>query len=101
MDKRTLELAAKAAGYELEWLLCDEGQVAILHPDCERWNPLQHDGDAWRLAEAIGARVDFYDGEVWVGDYLRVAYSEHAKDHNNSIQEALVALAARIGEAMP
>lgn len=107
MDKRTLEMAAKAAGYKFR-VSKEFGQEEIEKTSAgglkfyDDWKPLSRRSDTAMLAEAIGAIVDFELGQITVSKYeddlLEV---EYATDHNDSIQEALVALAARIGESMP
>lgn len=58
-DRELLELAAKAAGVDLEW----DGPPDIWQPmyyqgkTYHGWNPLTDDGDALRLACDLGLRV--------------------------------------------
>jgi hypothetical protein len=57
-DKELLELAAKAAGIEIQW-------PSIGDASCRRtdtwdiWNPITDDGDALRLAVKLGLREYF------------------------------------------
>ena len=59
-DKELLELAAKAAGIELEWPQ-DYGGADHLSPHDtstrQIWNPLTDDGDALRLAVALNLDI--------------------------------------------
>jgi hypothetical protein len=53
-DRRLLELAATAAGYNFEWTWKSDSEE-VLHAwinsaCCVEWNPLADDGDALRLA---------------------------------------------------
>lgn len=67
-DKELLELAAKAAGYEIEGdadkLVAQPGRYAggfsILNDKggSSLWNPLTDDGDALRLAHKLGLLSD-------------------------------------------
>lgn len=63
-----LELAAKAAGIEIEWNVMINHHSPILAPKTQQernwlghehtpWNPLADDGDALRLAEKCGLTV--------------------------------------------
>ena len=69
-DRELLEMAAKAAGYEVEWV-----RNSGCHYRCEaeesreQWCPLDDDGDALRLAVKLKLDVCFYDGyaEVQAG----------------------------------
>ena len=52
-----LELAAKVAGMEVQW---DGYCFTWLRPDgeSEEWNPLEYDGDAFRLAVKLALNLD-------------------------------------------
>ena len=54
-DRELLELAAKAAGTELYvWgTVGSENYAAMNLPGTPRWNPLEDDGDALRLAISV------------------------------------------------
>ena len=64
-DKELLELAAKAAGIEVD----EDGSpfVRIVSEEfgncCEDWNPLTDDGDALRLAVKLGIDFRFHRHE--------------------------------------
>ncbi|MCP3752564.1 hypothetical protein [Pseudomonas sp. SBB6] len=70
MDRELLELAAKAAGYELiEWTdlwqgvpghprVCEQGFLMLVDESRALWNPLVNDGDALRLAVKLGLHID-------------------------------------------
>lgn len=106
-DKELLELAAKAAGIDL-----DEGIVVEnpFTPDVYRreWNPLTDDGDEARLEANLGLNVawDFYS--VRVGDFYGVRvggtleeFSRHDGNKQAARRRAGVRAAAEIGRAMP
>ena len=67
-DKELLELAAKAAGIELNWgidlfgFYTNDGETV-------QWNPLTDDGDALRLAVKLGINISTPDD----GDMLASA----------------------------
>lgn len=52
--RELLELAAKAAGVDIEF----HGDMPWLTSGKRPWNPLEDDGDAFRLAVALGLVVD-------------------------------------------
>ena len=107
-DRELLELAAKAAGYAVDCAFDDGPLIYGLEagPDGPReWNPLEGDGDAFRLAVVLGLEVNicssFCKTICWHG--RRDACIEF---HGNSNQymatrRAIVRAAAAIGEAMP
>lgn len=104
-DRELLELAAKAAGYGVEW---DD-------VDCP-WNPANDDGDSRRLQVALsidlrfgvsdnfgpyvqarnevrrGDVIDFHECYQWV--------SLHP-DANAAVRRAVLEVAAAIGQSMP
>ena len=108
-DRELLELAAKAAGYivapgqqyEDGGLLAHDGSRPV------RFSPLTDDGDALRLAVALGLRVESrLDGQayVWLGE--RLLWNEFALDHTSvcertlALCRAITRAAAEIGRAM-
>ena len=112
-DQDLLGLAAKAAGLDIGWY----GGAPFYVEDNEpiRWNPLEGDGDALRLAVLLSLRVEPYTG-VKIHDRYPVAnitdvYSLHS--HNVKLSElhgldpaaatrrAIVRAAAEIGKALP
>lgn len=80
-DRELLEMAAKAAGLPVEfdaavgvWWPCgrdEDGDVA------EYWNPLEDDGDAFRLAVKLGM-------EVYVDTHPRGCACTEAQSHTHS-----------------
>jgi hypothetical protein len=55
-DRELLELAAKASG---EWPESWRDSEAYFTGVLSRWNPLEDDGDAFRLMVALGIRPEF------------------------------------------
>lgn len=107
-DRDLLELAAKAAGAEYE---VDEaaGEIEVLSEIggvSGHWNPLEDDGDALRLANALGISIIHTycldDAPVVKVGY----YSEHEKleehpafpDENKETRRAITRAAAEIGK---
>lgn len=52
-DRELLELAAKAAGYDVTWLKDSQ----FIHDSDDWWDPLTYDGDALRLAVKLHMQV--------------------------------------------
>ena len=99
-DRKLLELAAKAAGYEvLDWY--GERYTTTDGDRLFPWNPLADDGDALRLA--VKLKIDtLHRREVWAtiagkGLQLSEAFDE---DPNAATRRAIVRAAAEIGRAM-
>ena len=107
-DHELLELAAKAVKYEV-WRHPD-GSLCIV-PPMRTWNPLEDDGDAFRLmvdigVDAISRGVIIYGSDdglvsywtsVWVG---KVWVSDRAATQCASTRRAIVRAAAEIGRNM-
>lgn len=104
-NKELLALAAKAAGYSPA-VVTDDG-VVILRGVRVKWNPLEDDGDAMRLAVALRMALS-------CGSHLRRCWAEHEKvgaffgqwelfngDENKAMRYAITRCAAEIGKAMP
>jgi hypothetical protein len=63
-DRKMIELAATAAGYEIaRWT--DNGDALLLVGVQEPWNPLADDGDRYRLAKKLGLCIDFTECTVY------------------------------------
>lgn len=95
-DRELLELAAKASG-ELtpSWY----GNDAYFDGVLSRWNPLEDDGDALRLAVFLFRDIHFwyFENSVSVGNELRVACGD---DPCAATRRAIVRAAAEIGRNM-
>lgn len=127
-DRELLELAAKAAGYEIEGdadhLVAQPGRYAggfsILNDrgGSSLWNPLTDDGDALRLAVKLWMRVEVNDGSIVIQfqqddlgntpeplyEYPQSDYDEFNRivhvGHDAATRRAIVRAAAEIGRAM-
>lgn len=114
-DRELLELAAKAAGIELEeW--DEEEQAYWISPRIgDWWNPILHDGDALRLA--VQLEIDFsiemvgdiklqpgfcsYHVNVWyVAGGVELCAGEDGHNGSATTRRAIVRAAAEIGRAM-
>jgi hypothetical protein len=100
-DRELLELAAKAAGIEHGADRLDCGLSITLpsgrHYSLPRWNPLEDDGDALRLAVKMG--MDVVTGRGRSDAYCRgVRVSEYnGDDPYAATRRAIVRAAAEIG----
>lgn len=107
-DQQLLELAAKAAGIEVYW--CDSNSCFWLADESDSFVPLDHDGDALRLAVKLrisillaethphnpecGYATVLNSGPIW--SYT----TDHNKDPYAATRRAIVRAAANIGKSM-
>lgn len=113
-DKQLLELAAKAAGIELDWNIPPNSktpwevtgtQGSDDYGSAREWNPLTDDGDALRLAVRLGFK-DYFGIEVMkkcsqasvFEPWEDVAYEDHNDDPYAATRRAIVRAAAKLGE---
>jgi len=122
-DRELIELAAKAAGIEIQWESDGSIQNRMNRPTipyfCQNmssaidWNPLTDDGDALRLAVKLWIDVSFppyrepdppvvHAGMYWdVSDSLWYRYEElRGADPYAATRRAIVKAAAQIGREM-
>lgn len=98
-DRELLELAAKAAGYRLEW----DGSPDKWQPmyyegkTYHQFDPLTDDGDALRLAVKLGL---FTVPEFFHFRSLE-RFAGQDSDEYTATRRAIVRAAAAIGKAMP
>ena len=107
-DKELLELAAKAAGYQIH-VWGAKGSESFARMDqshAPRWNPLKDDGDALRLAVKLKIHPRPYDSAVFADHESCLAvyniledYSDHRGDMDAATRRAIVRAAAEIGKA--
>lgn len=108
-DRELLELAAKAAGIDLQWM--GEGRMAACFDPAgenEWWNPLTDDGDALRLAVKLelSLRTSKYGRQrativEWGMRRGNALGSPHLSDPCAGARRAIVLAAAEIGKATP
>lgn len=100
-DRELLEMAAKAAGIKPEGYGVN-GVATRKNGPClvGWWNPINDDGDAFRLAVKINeVRMFIYPNEVSMG-CLEIV-EKYAGDPMPAARRAIVRAAAEIGKAMP
>ncbi len=113
-DRELLELAAKAGGITGEWCeftIADTGKVitGIGDPCSFRaygdrlWNPLDDDGDAFRLGVRLGLMVDLFEcasdsveASFDDGDYSTYCSEPVGEDKAAATRRAIVRVAADI-----
>jgi len=102
-DRQLLELAAKAAGYEVA-RFSDDGDDLLLVGVQEPWNPLLDDGEALRLAVNHGIDISHNSFGNVIADHYRLPKEQrvvlpHVYDPCAATRRAIVSLAAQIGES--
>ena len=95
-DRELLELAAKAAGIDLQET---EDGYECNFDDSRIWNPITDDGDALRLAVRLNIPVFPYEDETSTGTIGVRAKNWGSKEANT--RRAIVRAAAEIGRQMP
>ena len=100
-DRELLELAAKAAGYDLLPNVKEGYPLWIINQGA--WNPLEDDGDALRLAVKLnlGIVFNFEFSEIAVvtsGDSEWVYREKYAIDPYAATRRVIVRAAAEIGK---
>ena len=108
-DRELLELAAKAAGIQIDYSRFNGGGTknngfdlagnAVLDwHNYKTWNPLTDDGDALRLAVKLKMSVTVFDDAVGIG-LRKVDYCEYdiTPDPCAATRRAIVRAAAEIG----
>ena len=116
-DRELLEFAAKAGAVAIEWGIVEGGKEIApkSHAYCRdtvgirwRWNPLEDDGDAFRLAMKLRMCVDAVQGadtvQYFHSGLAQVLHSEidiTADDYQAATRRAIVRAAAEIGKALP
>lgn len=117
-DRELLELAAKAAGYDLYATWSEFGyfegfRIGSINGD--QWNPLTDDGDALRLAVRLGLDILFTpedveviadqhakeDGGETVAPWAGESWTLKQQDPYAATRRAIVRAAAEIGKAIP
>ena len=105
-DREMLEYAAKAAGIERGADRFDGGisitDITGRHRSLPKWNPLDDDGDALRLAVKLRLLIDTqYNNGVGVGSAsIPWLWVSTAVDPYAATRRAIVRAAAEIGKGM-
>lgn len=106
-DRELLELAAKAAGMALypgdAWRDTAMGVGLLLSNGRWIWNPLHHDGDAFRLSVNLGLKIEHHNDEsvvVWA-DFIGTGFIPYKGDAYAATRRAIVISAANIEADKP
>ena len=107
-DRELLELAAKAAGYGEVWSLADYPDVIYVGPRYKRgqpvlyrvWDPLNDDGDAFRLAVTLGLVVDCSRPSAGEPYKHQARWLDELMGNEELTRRAIVLAAAEIGKDM-
>ena len=112
-DRELLELAAKAAGYKFsDYTFKGEDGICLINPPKRNWNPLENDGDAFRLAVKLKLSVQVLDKcsyvqtnpETILGwssvSELEMFVEDDSDACNAATRRAIVRAAAEIGKEM-
>lgn len=105
-DREMIELAAKAAGYPWRgWTANERGPVPLLNEDVSKpkprincptkWNPLEDDGDALRLA--VSCRL--FNSDDFIVE-VKAIWLYPSQDRQQDVRRAIVRAAAEIGKSM-
>lgn len=112
-NRELLDLAAKAAGIEIEWNVMINPHSPVLAPKTQQerswlghehtpWNPLTDDGDALRLAVELLFEIDMDHGGIAIRHATGVKVLEvFNHDPYAAARLAIVRAAAAIGEKRP
>lgn len=101
-DRELIELAAKAYGIQVKGWLNSKLIGFDTNTECPvngDWNPLESDGDAFRLMVALDIDIRFYRKHVDANCDSRAGsiFKEHGKDRAAATRNAIVRAAAEIG----
>ena len=96
-NRELLELAAKAAGYEI-WT--DEYDNMLIPDPMRKWNPLTDDGDALRLAVKLRLEFEWWKTGISANhSSTPIMPIEHVGDDAcAATRRAIVRAAAALGE---
>lgn len=110
-DREQLELAAKAAGIAITPCTCGDKRWPFKHNESVsgkrgHWNPLEDDGDRYRLARTLNMTIEFDTCTVGAklpnGNWMWIGWSEKdLKGLHKTDADAILALAAEIARQMP
>ena len=97
-DRKLLELAAKAAGIEIEPCTCSDERFPFrLQNGHGHWNPLYRDGDALRLAVKLNMGISIHPGHCSAVAQIGFFCEERAADTEAATRRAIVCAAAEVG----
>ena len=107
-DREMLELAAKAAGYAVEWhevVVSRRGRFGLIEHtkkdgfrlNFQRWDPLTDDGDALRLAVRLHMQVSITTESCRAETLPALGVRVNDKDEMSATRRAVVMAAAAVG----
>ena len=97
-DTELLEFAAKAGGYSFDGDTLRNNNTEF---EYSGWNPLEDDGDAFRLAVSLGLTVVVETDMVFCRNQRSdKVFREQSEDRYASTRKAIVRAAAEIGKTM-
>ena len=96
-DQELIEMAAKACGMTVSEALSRIGKPVSLYP---QWNPLEDDGDAFRLSVGLKINLQHDDADVWATTLDHDAIEPNTQDAYAATRRAIVRAAAAIGEQL-
>lgn len=102
-DLELIEFAAKAAGIEMHRGRGWKSFHDVTRMSGIKWNPLEDDGDALRLACKLNLDVDIQESHTrcWSPDgVITMTSGEYGDDKHRAVRRAIVLTAAAIGERM-
>lgn len=105
-ERKLLEQAAKACSYE-HLRYCKTHMAMVPEPEGEEilpfsmWNPINHDGDRYKLAMQMRMCIDFNTGHVIVDVDGHEVEARFQPGDSEGAAYAIVRVAAEIGKAMP
>ncbi len=99
-DDQLLVLAAKAAGYKVNYMWqCSKSYLSIKGD--KEWNPLTDDGDALRLAVKLEIKLLYFTGGVSANRSIHgFIADERSGDIMADARRAITRVAAEIGRRM-
>lgn len=102
IDQEQLKLAAKAAGIYQEPVFYPNEGVISFGDKCTEWDPLNDDGDAFRLAVKLRLLIQFTKSTIIICDSAgKQLYMFGLKDDPYAAtRRAIVRAAAEIGKGM-
>lgn len=89
-DKELLEMAAKAAGYDVTWL----NDSQFIHDSDDWWDPITDDGDALRLAVKLRMQVSITTESCRAETLPVLGVRVNGKDELAATRRAIVMAAA-------
>lgn len=110
-DREMLEMAAKAAGYAVEWhevVVSRRGRFGLIEHtkkegfrlNFQRWDPLTDDGDALRLAVRLHMQVSVTTESCRAETLPCLGVRVNDSDENLATRRAVVMAAAAVGREM-